>query len=492
MTQIARRSLNALSFLLAFLPIQISVTSAQQAPTKQIDSAVKELTTKAFDKKYCETHTATKVGLWQFEEGKSPLAQSGTQRVYDEMLTSLLKSVPKCVSVLDNVGIGAVLNFLSKSGALDDNGGSVLAALTETHQSVDIVVFPQLYAQDAQIFLTLRAVDRLSGQTLAQSTPSQLPKAFTAAGLSDQAQPLDTAIQQATEYLTQNAVGMAEIQTTGIFFEDSGSQPAGARFILEQIVTSLVQKTSNNVSGKKLKVRGISIEVADPVQVQAGELSSEVSAKKDGVYDLTGRYWVRGDILELQLNLKTPEDATVAWRGQIKIASLKGLELSPKSPVALLKTLPKGPFSFQVTTPKGVAPVYNVGDELTLLLRVGRDAWVYCFYVDSRQQIFPIFPPPRPEIPSVANKVPAKALLKVPDPAKDTFKFRLTADTLGEEVVACFATVRDVRPELPAVLFPSKLAPIPFLTLHQLRENFSKLAGAKVSESLVTVTILRK
>ena len=116
MTQIARRSLNALSFLLAFLPIQISVTSAQQAPTKQIDSAVKELTTKAFDKKYCETHTATKVGLWQFEEGKSPLAQSGTQRVYDEMLTSLLKSVPKCVSVLDNVGIGAVLNFLSKSG----------------------------------------------------------------------------------------------------------------------------------------------------------------------------------------------------------------------------------------------------------------------------------------------------------------------------------------------------------------------------------------
>jgi hypothetical protein len=189
--------------------------------------------------------------------------------------------------------------------------------------------------------------------------------------------------------------------------------------------------------------------------------------------------------------LTQPDGGTIDWRGRIRLPEFKGMELRPQNQASLGLPLPRGAYAFQVTSPKGVSPTYKVGDELQLMIRVGREAWLYCFYVDSKGQVLPIFPVP-PKLAGVrTNKLEPNKLIMLPDPEKDAFRFSINADTVGEELVSCYATVRDVRADLPRSLFPQQLSPIAFLSIDRLRQIFRDLKDAQVAESVVTVTIIR-
>ena len=125
------------------------------------------------------------------------------------------------------------------------------------------------------------------------------------------------------------------------------------------------------------------------------------------------------------------------------------------------------------------------------MIRVGREAWLYCFYVDSKGQVLPIFPVPPKFAGARSNKLEPNKLIRLPDPTKDTFRFTINSDTVGEELVSCYATVRDVRADLPPSLFPEQLSPIAFLSIDRLRQIFRDLKDAQVAESVVTMTIIR-
>jgi len=466
-------------------------TLAQKGQHDPLDQIVTELFRKSFDQSFCATGKQTSLGLWAISEDKSPVGPSATKRIYEEVLSRLLRSRPKCVDVIDSAGIGIIMDHLHKSGALDQNGGNVLAALSEAHQNVDMVVFPELYAQSGNIFLTLRIVERASAKTRALTSPLALPKQLTSEGSSDVAISLESAVKAAADQLIQSAPELNEIQTGGIFFEATDAQPPAGRFIQEQLLGALIERGTNALTNKTIKVRGISLEPSDPDAVKANELDSRAAARKSNAYDLNGRYWVRGDALDLRISLARPDGATVGWRGKIRLSDLKGMELRPNNPASLAPPLPKGAYAFQVTSPKGVAPTYKAGDELQLMIRVGREAWVYCFYIDSKGQVLPIFPVP-PKMAGVrSNKLEANKLVRLPDPAKDAFRFRFNTETLGEELVSCYAANRDIRSNLPSSLFPDQLSPVAFLTLDRLRQTFRDIKDAQVAESLVTITVTR-
>jgi hypothetical protein len=471
-----------------FVPVE---TFAQKRQRDPLDQIVRELFQKSFDQSFCATGQKTSLGLWAISEDKSPVGPSATKRIYEEVLSRLLRLRPKCVDVIDSAGIGIIIDHLHKSGALDENGGNVLAALSEAHQNVHMIVFPDLYAQAGNILLTLRIVERVSAKTRALTSPLALPKQLTNDGSSDTALSLEPAIKAAADQLIQSAPDLKEIQTGGIFFEATDAQPPAGRFIQEQLLGALIERGTNALTNKTIKVRGISLEPANPDAVKANELDSRAVARNNNAYDLSGRYWIRPDALDLRISLTRPDGATVGWRGQIRLSDLKGMELRPKNPASLAPPLPKGAYAFQVTSPKGVAPTYKADDELQLMIRVGRDAWVYCFYIDSKGQVLPIFPVPPKMAGERSNKLEANKLVRLPDPAKDTFRFRFNADTLGEELVSCYAANRDIRSDLPPSLFPDQLSPVAFLTLDRLRQTFRDIKDAQVAESLVTVTVTR-
>jgi hypothetical protein len=354
-----------------------------------------------------------------------------------------------------------------------------------------MIVFPDLYAQSGKILLTLRIVERASAKTLALTAPIELPQQFTSDVSSDAALSLDAAIKAAADHLIQSAAGLKEIQAGGIFFEGTEVQPPAGQFIQEQLLSAMVEQGSNVLTNKTIRVRGISIEPATPGAVEASDLDSKAVARKNGSHFLNGRYWIRGDALDLRVSLIQPDGGTIDWRGRIRLSEFKGIELRPQNSASLGVPLPKAAYAFQVTSPKGISPTYKVGDELQLMIRIGREAWLYCFYVDSKGQVLPIFPAP-PKLGGIrSNRLEPNQLIKLPDPEKDVFRFTINSDTVGEELVSCYATVRDVRADLPPSLFPEHLSTIAFLSIDKLRQIFRDLKDAQVAESVVTMTIIR-
>jgi hypothetical protein len=53
--------------------------------------------------------------------------------------------------------------------------------------------------------------------------------------------------------------------------------------------------------------------------------------------------------------------------------------------------------------------------------------------------------------------------------------------------VACYATERDVLPELPATLAASDFAPLPVASLDQLRDAFTRAARGKLAQAALEV-----
>lgn len=454
-----------------------------------IDQVSRELYEKSFDEKFCNDHLSSTLGIWTISSEKSPLDTAATKRIYDELLSSLLKNRPKCINIIDSAAVGLIAEHLNKSGAMEESGGNVLAALTYAHQSVDMLIFPELYTQGGNVMMSLRIVEQKSAKTLYSTKPIVLPKAYVVEGSLDEALPLDKAIKAAADRFVKSVPDLNEIQTEGIFYEGSGAQPEAGRYIGEHLIAALSAQSSNLISGKALKVRGITLEPKTQETVSASELDSDLVARNSNIYTLTGRYWLRDKFIDLQASLKRPDGGIITWNGPIKIADFHGLNLVPKNPASLENTVLKSSVAFQVTTPQGISPTYRAGDSLQLLIRAAREAWLYCFYIDSKGDIETIFPlPPRLAAGRTAHLAPNR-LFKLPDPSKDAFNFRFNAKTTGEELVSCFAASRDIKSDLPASLFPDQITPVPFLTLKKLHQIFGAVDRAQITEALVTISL---
>ena len=103
--------------------------------------------------------------------------------------------------------------------------------------------------------------------------------------------------------------------------------------------------------------------------------------------------------------------------------SLKVLKLSIFQPVPLETEL-LGPFSFHLTTNRGDDPAYSIGEYLNLMIRLDRDAWVYCFYQQSDASLVQIFP--NPEMISQEPRLAGDLLHTIPGETSFPFKLRLT------------------------------------------------------------------
>jgi hypothetical protein len=211
---------------------------------------------KSFEQSFCGQGKKTSLGPWTISDDKSPVGPAATKRIYEELLSRLLKARPKCIDIIDSAGIGIIIDHLNKSGALEHNGDNVLAALSEAHQAVDMIVFPDLYAQSGKILLTLRIVERASAKTRALTAPIELPQQFTNDISSDVALPLDAAVKAAADHLIQSAAGLKEIQAGGIFFAGTEVQPAAGQFIQDQLLGALVEQGSNALTTRQSRYAG--------------------------------------------------------------------------------------------------------------------------------------------------------------------------------------------------------------------------------------------
>ena len=120
---------------------------------------------------------------------------------------------------------------------------------------------------------------------------------------------------------------------------------------------------------------------------------------------------------------------------------------------------------------------FKRGETLQLWVRPTRDANVYCFLQDEDRRIMRFFPNRFQS----ASRVDAGGV-KLPG----AMRFEIRLNTRGvKETVSCFATDRDVLPELPAAVTGPDFTPLRVTSLDVVREAFARVsAGALAQDTL--------
>lgn len=143
------------------------------------------------------------------------------------------------------------------------------------------------------------------------------------------------------------------------------------------------------------------------------------------------------------------------------------------------KALP--PLALSVA-PLGSTGRYARGEQVRLAVRPSRDAHVYCYLQDENRQVQRLFPNRF----SPDSLVRANAPLQLPG----AMRFQLLASAKGKrESVACYATDRDVLPELSPTIAGVDFESVAVGSLDQVRDAFAKVSADKMGEGVFHVDV---
>ncbi len=155
----------------------------------------------------------------------------------------------------------------------------------------------------------------------------------------------------------------------------------------------------------------------------------------------------------------------------------------PNSILQPLPPQPERPLSISVTTPIGPRPVYQVGAQLTALVRPNNEAYVSCYYKDARGDILRIFP----------NRFQPDALVaggteaQIPGPSTP---FGIVLDTAGAtEEIMCLAVDREVMAKLPQTLQGPDLEPLPVASLEQVKAAYGQIRPAVFDDVRIPIQV---
>ena len=167
----------------------------------------------------------------------------------------------------------------------------------------------------------------------------------------------------------------------------------------------------------------------------------------------------------------------------------RGLQIRPPGefPLELLLNDGQGPVGLLLISKGGERndPVYRIGEKLFLLIQANRDAYLYCYYRQSDNRWFKIFP----------NQFHKKARIEgntmhtIPGDSYE-FDWNVT-EPVGIDLVKCFATTRDVSKELPRHLASNAFEPLPDGMDFKIAREFQRLTMAGVTEESLIVMVER-
>ena len=152
---------------------------------------------------------------------------------------------------------------------------------------------------------------------------------------------------------------------------------------------------------------------------------------------------------------------------------------APAAPVPAAAAKPAaaaapGPLALRVATANDVRR-FARGEAVQLTVRPNRDAHVYCFLQDENQRISRFFPN-RFQKDSRVGAAQGVSL-----PGQMRFEIRMNPRGV-QETVSCFATERDVLPDLPAGVAGGDFDPLPVGSLEQVRTLFVNATGGVLAQ----------
>jgi hypothetical protein len=141
------------------------------------------------------------------------------------------------------------------------------------------------------------------------------------------------------------------------------------------------------------------------------------------------------------------------------------------------------PLALYLDTDRGRQPTYNLGESMTLIAQTNRDAFLYCFYRDSANQVVTLFPSAY----SKGAALRGNETLNLPG-ARLPVTLEFTAPP-GREQVQCFATDKDIGAELPAEIVAGTFEVLPMEIGNRLDQIFGEISGDMLAEMRVDLQV---
>ena len=426
-----------------------------------------------------------RIAIWPFDGDEVPIPKAAADEFNDTLLAQLQKQAGGRYDFIARETLKVLIADMESTGALDAAAGNPINALMNKAGNIHILISGKIRLDGARVVLTYKAV-RTDGVISATTTPSSLPYVAPVVA----AMSIDQAVNAAARHFANQADDMEALFLGGIRFGDSGAQPSFGRRLQGLMSAALENQVSSVINGRKLRVAPLKAKVYSTrgLKVDPRTLTDKSMGAGKGAYVLSGNYWVLAHAVEVRLRLRNDESQSVSWIGRIRIEDTQGSRLKPDGNLTELRDNDGlGPFAFQLTTRRGRDPAYKVGEKINLLIRLDKDAWIYCFYRQSDASMIQIFPNPHMRLSE--PRLAGGSLHTLPGEKMFPFDFRLT-EPFGYELLKCFATSRNVTKELPKFLRGTNLDPLPSGTEHRLSSIFRNLSNVAVSEESLVVTVM--
>lgn len=437
----------------------------------------------------------TRLAVWPFPEDQIPVPGRVAEELNAALLAALTKKGKGKLQIVARESLKALIADMKDTGVLDEVDGAPIAALLKKAQKIDLLVVGSMRLDGRALVLSYKAVGR-DGGIHGATAPRRIDLGPGEASGSGMALTLDQTVKAAARHLAERAADLSEIRLGGVRFQDSGVQPPFALYLEEKMAAALQDAAVGVLSARRIAVKraeipGGQIARQRGMDVDARDLRPKFSDPSPGAYLLAGTYWDFGDSIEARLSLEDHAGKSVPWIGRILVETIGNIEFRPKTDIKPLRENDGlGSLSFQLTTPRGRDPAYRIGEKLDLLIRLGRDAWVYCFYRQDDGRTIQIFPNPHYWKKFREPRLAGGKLHTIPGP--DVFPFEFVfREPVGIELVKCFAVSRDATRELPDEIRGNTLSPLPKGMDSRLSHIFRRLPNMAVSEASVAVTVTR-
>lgn len=427
-----------------------------------------------------------RVAIWPFRRDDLPVGPAAADGFNDALLAALVRQADGRYAFVGRRELAPVIADLEQTGqGLDDP----VAAIAPNARA-DVLILGALSPASSGLGLAYKAMGvakELRGQVLAATQPRTVPMPEAGAGLH-----IDAALERLARELANAAADARTVRLAGIRYQATGIETPLARYLEERLVTALTAAYGKLAIGRAIAITRAALtaeQVARMRGVDAAprDLAAANADKQPDAYNLSGSYWDFGDGVQLVVTLHGADGRTVAGTQHIAAASLPpGLARRPPADFQALRENDNlGDIKLTLSSDRGRHPSYRIGEKMNLLIRLGRTAWLYCYYLQADGATVRIFPNAHHRV----ARLDGGRLHTIPG---ELFPFDLNVtEPAGAELLKCFAANRDVAAELPAELRAPDSKLVPPALAQRLPLVFQALRNAEVSEASMVMTVVR-
>lgn len=427
-----------------------------------------------------------KIAIHPFKAEDLPIPLSEAQSYVEALNTALVREAKGRYAIVGRQELGAVVDEIHQIGTRSESLNP-LGELMDRARS-DLLAVGHLALQKGRVILSFKLVETESGRIVstAQGRFKRLQDdgKVNVTGLS-----LKGAAVQAARTLLRDASNVEHVMVQGLRYQTSGVHTAFGRYFMEMLsdefrtVAASGPRNVNDLSITDFVVeeeRFRGLKLAKNQTVEDSQLGGDA-----GRYLIKGTYWVLTDHIEIRLTLLQKGGASVSWRGKVLRSEVPAdlTLVPPPAPIEEAERRPLGPIDLYLSSNKGLNPQYKVGEEMTLMVRAGEDAYLACYYAQADGTIFRIFPNRFMSSAQLSGgftqQIPAKGM---------PFAFEF-APPVGVEAVKCYATDLDVSERIIPHTAKAAFEPIAQKNERELTRLYRSLTDVTLSEASLIVTV---